>query len=100
MGNYAKINYDTSVLELNYRDQKFKFDFGELDVGDWWYGFECSDGKSFDVNYFLDPDGDEEIVAVYPTMIDDEGYLTIDTSESDEVDITEIIGDSKKQFVK
>jgi hypothetical protein len=33
-------------------------------------------------------------------MIDDEGYLTIDTSDTDEVDITEIIGDSKKQFVK
>jgi hypothetical protein len=80
-------------LTLWFKGDMFNFDLTEGDIGDFWHGFEC-DGEVFDVNYYTDSYEDTlvNVVSVYGTKVDSDGYTLIDTDNSYEVEILDTIG--------
>ena len=98
MNNYAIIDYDKKSLTLFFRWQTFEFNLNEGDVGEFWYGFETHDGEIYDVNYGEEEGEDNPSVSVYCTILEDDGYLSIDSNNRFDINIKETFGDKKKYF--
>lgn len=100
MKNHAVINYDEKTLTLYFRWQTFVFDLTLGDIGDFWHGFETHDGTLYDVSYHEEFEEGEvnASVAVYGTIVDDDGELTIDSWNCTDIDVEKIIGNPKNYF--
>ena len=90
--NYAIVNYNKMELTLWFKGDVSNFDLTKGDIGDFWHLFE-SDGKIFDVNYYIDSDELVNVVSVYGTKVDKSGHIIINMDNSYEVEILDTIGD-------
>jgi len=98
MEHYAIINYDEKTITLFFRWQTFTFDLTQGDVGEFWHGFETQDGEVYDINYGQESAKDIPGISVYGTLIDEEGYILIDSDNRFDIDIKELIGDANNYF--
>jgi hypothetical protein len=91
MKNTITVNYDTMILILIFNSVKHTFDLKNGDAGEFWYGFEHN-GEPMDLNFHINDDGIAS-ASVYGTEINDEGFVTTNTSDETYIenkDVTEI----------
>lgn len=92
MKNHAIVNYDTKELSLFFKGDKFVFNLNEGDIGEFWYGFKTEEGKIYDVNYG-NAEGQDDSVIVYSTIMESDGFLSIDMENYEHIEISSRIGD-------
>jgi hypothetical protein len=96
--DFAIVDYDSKQLILMFSGEKFTFDLTLGDIGEFWHGFGTQDGTIYDVNFYQEEPNSYVGVSVYGTMIEEDGMITIDSSNYVEIDIVNTIGNQENYF--
>lgn len=96
--NNAIVDYDSKQLVIKFNGEKFTFDLTLGDIGDFWHGFETKDGTKYDVSFHQEDADSFASVNVYGTIMEEDGELTIDSWNCEDIEVIDTMGNQENYF--